>query len=61
VAAVIPYDQLVSYRPDDNEIVMQTGDLFQRKRVRFQTKQSYLINDALVLYEQRIKHAAVRI
>lgn len=46
------YDEIVNFRYDDNEFVMRTGDLMQKRIVRCQTNQGFVIADLIHSYVQ---------
>ncbi|KAJ3044171.1 Unconventional myosin-VIIb [Rhizophlyctis rosea] len=46
------YDEIVNFRYDDNEFVVRVGDLLQKKIIRCQTDQGFVIADLIHCYVQ---------
>jgi len=53
------YDEIVNFRYDDNEFVMRTGDLMQKRIIRCQTTQGFVIADLIHSYVQY--HMSMRV
>ncbi|KAJ3328010.1 Unconventional myosin-XV [Gonapodya sp. JEL0774] len=52
VVANYGYDEIINFRYDENEFVMRTGDMMQKRVIRFQTNQGFVIADLIHSYVQ---------